>query len=259
MRRKARRSCTGPPGGGHCRGDDAGQERREGQAPEQARARARSDGQHELGDHVRCRDALAVVRDAEGDREDRQGGSVVEEGFGLEDRAACGSDALAERRDRRRVGGPQAGSDKECSTEGKPEGDADARDNARGDNDEDGCGQDDAAQCPLHAHERDRQGFPVQEEWEEDRQDDRGGERSLGNARDERGPRARCDEEYRADQVESVGQEDAAHSGDSEDDDCFDGHGSPFGWDSPLTVRRYCARVCTGGVACGTCGNRWVG
>ena len=86
-----------------------------------------------------------------------------------------------------------------------------------------------------------------------------GGEGRFGRARDERGPRARCDEEYRADQVESVGQEDAAHSGDSEDDDCFDGHGSPFGWDSPLTVRRYCARVCTGGVACGTCGNRWVG
>lgn len=103
----------------------------------------------------------------------------------MEDRAACGSDALAERRDRRRVGGPQAGSDKECSTEGKPEGDADARDNARGDNDEDGCGQDDAAQCPLHAHERDRQGFPVQEEWEEDRQDDRGGEGGLDRARDE--------------------------------------------------------------------------
>ena len=82
----------------------------------------------------------------------------------MEDRAACGSDALAERRDRRRVGGPQASSDKECSAEGKPEGDADARDNARGDNDEDRGGQDDAAQCPLHAHERDRQGFPVQEE-----------------------------------------------------------------------------------------------
>ena len=82
MRRKARRSCTGPPGGGHCRGDDAGQERREGQAPEQARARACADGQHELGDHVRCRDALTVVRDAEGDREDRQGDRGGEGGLG---------------------------------------------------------------------------------------------------------------------------------------------------------------------------------